>query len=178
MAVLDIVRMGHPVLRQRSEALPDSEISSDDIAQLVKDMVETLHASGGIGLAAPQVDRSIQLAVIEITECGRYGEIAAVPLTIFVNPSIRILSEETAGHWEGCLSIPAIRGFVERPQRIEVSYQDLTATDQSMVLDGFLATVMQHEFDHLTGTLFIDRVKDTRLLSFEEEYLTYHDDSN
>ncbi|HJN52163.1 MAG: peptide deformylase [Pseudomonadales bacterium] len=174
MAVLEIVRMGHPVLRQAARALLDDEIGGRDIAELVGDMVETLHASSGIGLAAPQVNRSIQLAVIEIVEsASRYGEIDTLPLTIFVNPSITLLSEETAGHWEGCLSIPAIRGFVERPQHIEVSYQDLCGKAHNMVLEGFLATVMQHEFDHLAGTLFIDRVKDTRLLSFEEEYLTY-----
>jgi peptide deformylase len=178
MAILEIVRMGHPVLRQPAEALPASVIGSRDIELLIDDMVETLHASGGIGLAAPQVNRSIQLAIIEIEESSsRYGDVPTLPLTVFVNPSIKALSEETAGHWEGCLSIPGIRGFVERPQHIEVNYQDLTGAAHSMVLDGFLATVMQHEFDHLTGTLFIDKVKDTRLLSFEEEYLTYQMDS-
>jgi peptide deformylase len=96
-----------------------------------------------------------------------------MPLTILVNPSMTVLSEETEGRWEGCLSIPGLRGFVERPQRIEVSYLDLNGKAHSMVLDGFLATVMQHEYDHLTGTLFIDRIKDSRLLSFEEEYLAY-----
>jgi|TARA_Y100000310_G_scaffold328621_1_gene397029 peptide deformylase len=174
MAILEIIRMGHPVLRRRADALSDSEIGSRDIAHLVEDMVATLHDSGGIGLAAPQVNRSIQLAIIEIVESSsRYGVIATFPLTVFVNPSISILSEETAGHWEGCLSIPAIRGFVERPQHIEVTYQDLAGEAHSMVLEGFMATVMQHEFDHLEGTLFIDKVRDTRLLSFEEEYETY-----
>lgn len=174
MAVLEIIRMGHPVLRQPAEVLSKSVISSQDIADLVEDMVETLHASGGIGLAAPQVKRPIQLAIVEVSESSsRYGEIPTIPLTIFVNPSVKVLSEETAGHWEGCLSIPGIRGFVERPQLIEVSYQDLTGKAHSRVVDGFPATVMQHEFDHLAGTLFIDKIEDTRLLSFEEEYLTY-----
>jgi len=174
MAVLEIVRMGHPILRQPAEAVPESEISSQAISDLVKDMVETLHASGGIGLAAPQINRSIQLAIIEIEESSdRYGEIPTLPLTIFVNPEIKLLSEETAGYWEGCLSIPGIRGFVERPQHIEVSYQDLMGNAHTIIFEGFLATVMQHEFDHLRGRLFIDRIQDTRLLSFEEEFLTY-----
>lgn len=174
MAVLEIIRMGHPVLRQPAEVLSKNVICSQDIADLVEDMVETLHASGGIGLAAPQVKRPIQLAIVEVSESSsRYGEIPTIPLSIFVNPSVKVLSEETAGHWEGCLSIPGIRGFVERPQLIEVSYQDLTGKAHSRVVDGFPATVMQHEFDHLAGTLFIDKIEDTRLLSFEEEYLTY-----
>lgn len=174
MAVLEIVRMGHPVLRQVARPLADEEIQSPEIMQLMEDMTDTLHAAGGIGLAAPQVNRSIQLAIIEVGEMpGRYGDLPASPLTAYINPTITILSPEEEGFWEACLSIPGLRGYVERPQHIQVDYLDLQGQPNRMVLEGFLATVFQHELDHLQGKLFIDRLQDTRLLSFEEEFTQY-----
>jgi peptide deformylase len=96
-----------------------------------------------------------------------------MPLTAFINPVIEVLDPATAGFWEGCLSVPGLRGFVERPQHIEVSYLDISGDRQTLELKGFPATVFQHEFDHLDGTLYIDRLADTRLLSFEREFERY-----
>lgn len=169
MAVREIIRMGHPTLRQVARPLAIEELDSPEIARLVTDMVDTLHAAGGIGLAAPQVNQSIRLAIVEIPGgSSRYGEIPAMPLTVFVNPVIRVLREETAGYWEGCLSIPGLRGFVERPQHIRVSALDLSGDPIELELTGFLATVFQHEFDHLDGRLYIDRISDTNNLVFED----------
>ncbi len=171
MAVLDIIRMGHPLLREVARPLTIEEIKSPSTRALIDDMVDTLHAAGGIGLAAPQINRSIQLAIIEIADApGRYGDQPSIPLSVYINPEITVLSPEESGFWEGCLSIPGLRGYVERPQHIQVDYLDVQGESNRLVLDGFLATVFQHEFDHLQGKLYIDRLKDSHLLSFEEEF--------
>jgi peptide deformylase len=172
MAVRKIIRMGHPTLRRVARPLTDAEIGSPAIATLVADMVDTLHDYGGIGLAAPQIDESIRLAIVEIDGGpSRYGEIPAMPLTVFVNPVIDVIAgAPVAGYWEGCLSVPGLRGFVERPQHIRVRYLDLERRAHALELTGFLATVFQHEFDHLDGRLYIDRMTDTTKLVFEEEY--------
>ncbi len=178
MAVRKIIRMGHPTLRQVARPLSDSEIKSDAIRHLVGDMVETLHDYGGIGLAAPQIDEPIRLAIIEIAGGpSRYGAIPSMPLTVFANPVIEVLDPATAGYWEACLSVPGLRGFVERPQHIRVRYTDLSGRQHQLEFEGFLATVFQHEFDHLDGRLYIDRIADTTRLAFEDEYLRYSTDA-
>lgn len=174
MAVREIIRMGHPTLRMRSRPLTDAEIGSPDITRLVDDMIDTLHLAGGIGLAAPQVDEPIRLAIIEIAgEGSRYGDIPPMPLTVFVNPEIEILDHARAGYWEGCLSVPGLRGFVQRPQHVRVRARDLHNQPLELELRGFLATVFQHEFDHLDGRLYIDRMDDPTQLVFEEEFERY-----
>ena len=99
-----------------------------------------------------------------------------MPLTVFFNPVIEVIDEQSAGYWEGCLSIPGLRGFVQRPQHIRVTYTSETSRTQQLELRGFLATVMQHEFDHLEGRLYIDRMIDPTQLSFEDEWLKHHCD--
>ncbi len=174
MAVREIIRMGHPTLRTRARPLDAQEIRSPDIARLVDDMIETLHHAGGIGLAAPQVNEPVRLAIIEISgEGSRYGTIPSMPLTVFVNPEIEVLDDTRAGYWEGCLSVPGLRGFVERPQHVRVRASNLSGEPLELELQGFLATVFQHEFDHLDGRLYIDRVEDPTLLVFEEEFERY-----
>jgi len=169
MAVREIIRMGHPTLRQVARPLAPEELHEPWLAALVGDMVETLHHAGGIGLAAPQVDASVRLAIVDIPGGpSRYGRIPAMPLTVFVNPEIAVLDERRAGCWEGCLSVPGLRGYVERPQGIRVSALNLAGNRFDLELDGFLATVFQHEFDHLDGKLYVDRLEDSRLLVFED----------
>jgi len=166
--------MGHPVLRQAARPLRPDEIASESLRVLVTDMVDTLRDYGGIGLAAPQIAESIRIAIIEIPDgTSRYGEMVALQQTVLINPDIHILDSEPRGYWEGCLSIPGLRGYVERPQHIKVDYTDLQAERQEIELNGFLATVFQHELDHLDGKLYIDRMSDPTLLSFEQEYVRY-----
>jgi peptide deformylase len=166
--------MGHPVLRRPARALHVDEIGSDAFMLLLEDMIDTLHDYGGIGLAAPQVAESVRLAIVELPGgTGRYGEIPEMPLTAFVNPVIEVVDPAARGFWEGCLSVPGLRGFVERPQHIRVRYLDVSGEPQSLELEGFLATVFQHEFDHLDGNLYVDRMTDMRLLSFEREFERY-----
>jgi len=174
MAVRKIIRMGHPTLRKPARRLEARELKSPEVGRLVNDMIDTLNDAGGIGLAAPQIDEPVRLAIIEIDGGqSRYGEIPAMPLTVFVNPTIEIVDPKAAGYWEGCLSVPGLRGWVERPQFVRVSYQDLDGKKHAIELKGFLATVFQHEFDHLDGKLYIDRMTDPTKLVFEEEYLRY-----
>jgi peptide deformylase len=167
--------MGHPLLRKVARHLEPHEIDADSLAPLLDDMVDTLHDYGGIGLAAPQIGESVRLAIIEIPGGpSRYGQLDAMPLTVFINPEIVVLDPKPAGYWEGCLSVPGLRGFVERPQHVSVVYTALDNSRQTLELHGFFATVFQHEFDHLDGKLFVDRVADTRLLVFEEECERYY----
>lgn len=176
MAIREIVRMGHPVLRQRARELTPEELANPALRELIDDMVDTLAASGGIGLAAPQIAEPLRLAIIRIAGGpSRYGEIEPVPLTVYVNPGVEVRDAEEQGFWEGCLSVPGLRGYVERPRGIRVRWQDLDGQPQTADYEGFLATVFQHEFDHLDGHLYIDRMKDTTQLVFEEEFARYGD---
>jgi peptide deformylase len=166
--------MGHPLLRQVARPLAADEIGSPWMRALVADMVDTLKDYGGIGLAAPQVGESVRLAIIEFAGGPtRYGDLEPMPLTVFVNPVINVLDPSTHGYWEGCLSVPGLRGFVERPQHVSVTYTTADREQRQLVLRGFPATVFQHEFDHLDGKLFVDRLADTSQLAFDREFERY-----
>ena len=174
MAVRKIIRMGHPTLRKVAQPLTTKQLASAEIRRLIQDMVETLEDSGGIGLAAPQVNESVRLAIIEIDGGpSRYGATPEFPLTVFANPIIEVIDPASAGYWEGCLSVPGLRGYVQRPQHVRVRYQDLKGARHVLEPKGFLATVFQHEFDHLDGVLYVDRMTDTTKLVFDDEYLRY-----
>ena len=175
MAIRRVIRMGHPLLREVSRRLDQAEIGSEQVARLIADMVDTLHDYGGIGLAAPQIAEPVRLAIIEIPGGPtRYGELDPMPLTVFINPIIEIVDPGTCGYWEGCLSVPGLRGFVERPQHVKIQFTSEKAEAKELELKGFPATVFQHELDHLDGKLFVDRITDTHLLVFEQEYERYH----
>jgi len=174
MAVRQILRMGHPNLRRIAAPVADAHMDSPDMERLLDDMMDTLEDSGGIGLAAPQINEDLRLAIIDIPGGPtRYGDIEAMPLTVFFNPVIEVLDTRCEGYWEGCLSVPGLRGFVERPQHIRVTYTNTAKQTEVLELRGFLATVMQHEFDHLDGRLYVDRITDTTLLAFEDEWLKH-----
>lgn len=174
MAVRKIIRMGHPNLRRAARILLPEEIGSDEMHRLVSDMIDTLHDYGGIGLAAPQINESIRLAIVELPGgSSRYGELEPVPLTICINPEIEVLDKTTAGSWEGCLSVPGLRGFVMRPQFIRVKFLNLAGGKCEIEAKGFVATVFQHELDHLDGRLYVDLIDNQSKLVFEKEYLRY-----
>lgn len=174
MAVHEIIRMGHPTLRQVARQVDPAWIGSHEFDALIEDMQDTLNAAGGIGLAAPQINVPLQIAIVHLPGGeGRYGEIPEVPLTVFVNPEISVLDKAAAGCWEGCLSVPGLRGYVERPQHIRVDYFDEHAHERSIEAQGFLATVIQHELDHLAGRLYVDLIEDSRLLAYEREFVQF-----
>ena len=175
MAIRRILQMGNPRLRDVARPLGAEEIGGEPVRRLITDMVDTLHDYGGIGLAAPQIGESVRLAIIEITGGpSRYGELAPMPLTVFINPMVEMLDPAVRGTWEGCLSVPGLRGFVERPQHVRIRYTSDKGLQQELELRGFFATVFQHEFDHLDGKLYIDRITDTRLLAFDKEFERFH----
>lgn len=169
--------MGHPVLRKIGKTLTSTEIKSEEIQRLIADMHETMIEYEGIGLAAPQVHESLQLAIIEFADDSeRYPGMGAQGLTVFINPKITVLDTTEQGFWEGCLSVPELRGLVFRPRKVQVEYLDEKAKPQKIVAEGFLATVIQHELDHLQGTLFVDRLKNApgqTPIAFVEEYQRY-----
>lgn len=175
MSVRKIIRMGHPTLRQRAQELPAKDIGGPGLHQLLEDMADTLADSGGIGLAAPQIDVPLRVAIIDMPQGStRYDSDERIPHTVFINPVITVLDDEEAGYWEGCLSVPGLRGFVQRPQHVRVDYLDQAGVPRQRALSGFSATVIQHECDHLDGRLYIDHIKTPELLMFEEEWLEYH----
>lgn len=176
MAIRKVARLGHPVLRTPCRALTRSEIRSPATKRLVADMRETMAEYAGVGLAAPQVHEPVRLAVIEFDPDDAERDLDAgkgkTSFTIF-NPSTTVLDPTPAGCWEGCLSVPGMRGYVERPRRVRVDYLDEAARPARVVADGFLATVLQHELDHLDGTLYVDRLADPKLFAFNEEFNRY-----
>jgi peptide deformylase len=131
-----------------------------------------LAAAGGIGLAAPQIGISKQLAIIKLSEeSDRYPDMEDSESFVIFNPKISVLDENEQGFWEGCLSVPGLRGFVERPRSIRVDYLDENAEPVFIEIEDFLATVFQHELDHLIGKLYVDRMKDITTLTFEDEMI-------
>ena len=174
LAIKEIIRMGHPTLRLPTEPYPIEKISSDECHELIADLRDTLAAAGGIGLAAPQINIPLQVAVVNIPAGPtRYGDLSEVPFSVYINPKLTVLDDSRAGYWEGCLSVPGLRGYVVRPQRVKIDFIDLAANEQSLIAEGFTATVFQHEFDHLESKLYIDHISDTRLLVFEDQFVEH-----
>ena len=170
MSIREIVKMGNPVLREVAEDFSVEEIKSTETKDLLEDMWDSLEAAGGIGLAAPQIGISKQLAIIKLSsESDRYPDMEDSETYVIFNPKISIIDDNEQGFWEGCLSIPGLRGYVERPRKIRVDFLDENALQKSIEIENFLATVFQHEIDHLYGTLYVEKMKDITTLTFEEE---------
>ena len=180
MAIRKVARLGHPVLREPCRELTRAEIRSHATRRLVADMRETMVEYAGVGLAAPQVHEPVRLAVIELDpddaerdlDLGLDLDAGKTSFTVF-NPTTTVLDPTPAGYWEGCLSVPGMRGYVERPRRVRVDYLDEAAKPARIVAEGFLATVFQHELDHLDGVLYVDRLADPKLFAFNEEFNRY-----
>lgn len=168
--------MGHPVLRARARPLEPAEIRSAPVQQLIDDMFDTMREYQGVGLAAPQVHESVRLFVAGFApskdeEAAEPSE--RVPEIVLINPEIRAEGEELVEDWEGCLSIPDIRGRVPRARRIVVRAYDRRAKPIELRAANFTARVIQHETDHLDGVLFFDRMRSFETLSFLEEFGRY-----
>ena len=174
MAVRRIINLGHPNLREVAQPVPDNDIGTPALQHLVNDMIDTLADYGGIGLAAPQINVGVRLAILDVPAETRYTTNGpSMEQTVCINPNITVLSDATEGFWEGCLSVPGLRGWVERPQHIHLEYTDLDGEHHASEIRGFLATVCQHEFDHLDGVLYIDRIQDTTKLMFDREFAKF-----
>jgi peptide deformylase len=174
MAILKIARMGHPVLARRAEQVADP--GAPEIRRLVADMVETMIDANGAGLAAPQVHVPLRVVVFQapdersdpdLSDGERYDHTA--PLTVLINPEIEIVDKAIEGGWEGCLSVPGLRGYVERPFHIRYRGFDPEGRLVARTARGFHARVVQHELDHLDGMLYPSRMSDLSKLIFESE---------
>lgn len=174
MAIRPIVTIGNPLLRRVARDLTPQEILAPEFARLIEDMVDTMHHEEGIGIAAPQIGESVQAAIIEIDiDSSRYPGQEPFGRRVFLNPRVTVLDGAEQGFWEGCLSVPNLRGFVERPRRVRVDYLDLEARERTIEAEGFLATVFQHEIDHLLGVLYVDRIRDRTKLATIDDYIRY-----
>jgi peptide deformylase len=158
MGILKVCRLGHPVLRQVATPVALEEITTPEIQRLIDDMVETMHEYDGVGLAAPQVHVAKQIAVLEVGKNSRYPEVPSVPLTVLINPRPTFLADETVDGWEGCLSIPDLRGVVPRCKEIRVEAFDRQGNKFNFIAKDFHARVVQHECDHLQGKVYVDRM--------------------
>jgi peptide deformylase len=165
MPVRPIVSVGHPVLRQRARDVTPDELATADAQSLINDLVDTMRAAHGAGLAAPQVGDGRRIAVIEVDHNPRYPYKPPIPLTIVVNPVITPADDERYRSNEGCLSVPDLRGDVARFVRVRVEYLDRDGTAHDEVKVGLTAGTFQHECDHLDGVLFVDRVADPTTFS-------------
>jgi peptide deformylase len=174
MALRKIATIGHPVLRERTRELARGDLASAPVQQLVSDMVDTMRDASGAGIAANQVYESVRICVIEVDKNPRYPYKPDWPLTVLVNPRVEAATDETFLNFEGCLSVPNLRGQVPRFTVVRVRAWDRKGQDVDFEVRGLTAGTFQHEIDHLDGKLFVDRVADTRTLCTWAEYDRFH----
>ncbi len=173
MPILKVARLGHPVIRQSAAPFISQEINSHEIQGLIDDMIETMREYDGVGLAAPQIHISKQIAVIEVNENPRYPDMPKVPLTVLINPRIVSRSKKMIERWEGCLSIPDLRGVVPRSASVVCEAVDRMGKPFKLEVDGFFARVIQHEWDHLQGNVYLDRMSNLRSLTHLNEFARF-----
>ena len=173
MAILNVARLGHPVLREIAQPVPLERIRSAEVQRFIDDMVETMREYSGAGLAANQVHTPLQIAVIEVTSNPRYPDAPQIPLTVLVNPIVTPVTEEMEEGWEGCLSVPDMRGRVPRHSAVRLECYDRAGERVDLVAKDFFARVIQHETDHLNGIVYVDRMRDLSSLSFLAEWQRY-----
>ena len=174
MSVLQIATVGHPVLRERAREVTAAELTSPAIQQLIDDLIDTMRAAHGAGLAANQVCELVRIAVIEVYHNLRYPYKPKIGLTVMVNPTIEAIDDETFEVIEGCLSVPNLRGTVSRFVNIRVRYLDRHGVAHDEIKRGVTAGTFQHECDHLDGILFLDRVTDPTTFTTWEQYERFH----
>ncbi|MGB7903340.1 MAG: peptide deformylase [Steroidobacteraceae bacterium] len=167
MAVRTVLRMGHPLLLQ--PAAPVQRFGTAELRELVADMDDTMRALNGAGIAAPQIGVSLRVVIFEVRHNPRYPQAEPVPYTVLVNPVLDLLGDERDEAWEGCLSVPGLRGAVARHTNLRYRGFDLDGRPLDRTVTGFHARVVQHEVDHLDGILFPLRVADMRSFGFEDE---------
>jgi peptide deformylase len=185
MSILKVARMGHPVLRTKARAVEPAEIATPAFQKLIDDMFETMHEYSGIGLAAPQIHESVRLFVAGLRPSKLIGAMSdddEMPLVAVINPEITPVPSEAGlielvDDWEGCLSIPDIRGRVPRPKSIKVRALNREGKRVELTASGLPARVIMHETDHLDGVLFFDRMKSLDTLTFMDEYGRYWRDT-
>ncbi|MBD2465954.1 peptide deformylase [Oscillatoria sp. FACHB-1407] len=169
MANLDIAQLGNPVLRQVAQ--PVYHVQDAEMQTLINDLLETLRQANGVGIAAPQVGHSVRVLVVASRPNPRYPHAPHMEPLAMINPHIISHSEEMVSDWEGCLSVPGIRGLVPRYKEIEVEYTTPDGKLERRDMSDFVARIFQHEFDHLNGMVFLDRLENTHDTMTDQEYL-------
>lgn len=166
MSVREILKMGDPRLLRQAE--PVTQFGTPELEALIADMFDTMHAANGAGLAAPQIGVNLQVVIFGFAKNQRYPDAPAVPETVLINPVLKLLANEMEEGWEGCLSVPGLRGMVPRWTRLHYEGFDQKGQSISRDVDGFHARVVQHECDHLAGVLYPMRIKDFSKFGFTE----------
>lgn len=166
MAVRTVLRMGDPRLLEPAQPVAEDEIAA--LAPLLEDMLDTMAALDGAGLAAPQIGVGKRVVIFGVEHNARYPDAESVPMTVLVNPVIEPIGSEKEAGWEGCLSVPGMRGVVERYRRVRYRGRNAEGEPIERVAEGFHARVVQHECDHLDGILYPMRIEDMRLFGFED----------
>jgi peptide deformylase len=177
VTVREIVAVGHPVLRERTAEVDPADIAGVEVQGLIADLIDTMRHANGAGIAANQIGVPLRVAVIEVNDNRRYPYKPPIPLTVVVNPVIELVDDELVEINEGCLSVPDLRGNVWRHVNVRVRYLDRDGVEHDEIKRGLTAGTFQHECDHLDGTLFVDRVADTRTLSTWEQFERHHRDA-
>jgi peptide deformylase len=166
--IAEISQLGSKVLRQKADVVVD--IQSLEIQELINTLQNTLASTQGVGIAAPQINESKRIIIVASRPSERYPHAPTMEPTVMINPSFQALSETIEKDWEGCLSIPGIRALVPRHKKIQINYTDRTGNIVNTQLEGFIARVFQHEFDHLEGKVYLDRVENNQDIFSESEY--------
>ncbi len=174
MSLLKIAHIGHPVLRASNSELTRDELTNDRVQTFIDDLIATMHDANGAGLAAPQVFEPLRICAIEVKDNPRYPYKPEIPLTVLVNPTLTYLTEERFESYEGCLSVPNLRGLLRRCPEVRVQAWDRCGGELDFVARGLSAGTYQHEVDHLDGMLFVDRVEDPKTLCTWEQFDRHH----
>jgi peptide deformylase len=172
MAVLKVAKLGNPILRQISKQVDLKELTDQqgELQGFIDDMIDTMREEDGVGLAAPQVNRSQQIVVLEYENNERYPDESSIPVTVLVNPVLSDYGEEKVLGWESCLSLVDFRGLVPRSTSVTLKAYDRDGDRIEKRATGFEAVVLQHEIDHLNGKVFLDRMEDLTKLAYQEEF--------
>ena len=168
--ILKVARLGHPVIRAVAQPVDPAQIKTAEFQRLLDDMVETMHEYIGVGLAAPQIHLALQIAVLEVANHPRYAQMPPVPLTYLINPQVTVLDSALVEDWEGCLSVPEMRGVAPRFKQLRVTALGRDGEALDFVAEDFHARVIQHETDHLKGEVYLDRMPNLKTLCHLAEW--------
>lgn len=178
MSLLKIARLGHPIIREKTRKLSVEDLMSSETQGLIDDMIETMRDNMAVGIAANQVHSNKSVIIIEVRgDNPRYADKDNIPLTVLVNPEIIEYGEEIEEGWEGCLTLPDLRGKVPRPKTVKVIALSRQGKNIELVAEGFLARVIQHEIDHVNGEVYTDKMLDLSTFTFLAEWEKYWKDS-
>ena len=173
--ILKLIHLGNPVLRQKSRPVPEPEIKTPAFQKYIDDLIDTMHHAEGVGIASVQVGIPKAVFVVEVKSNRRYPKEAAIPLQVFINPEVELLKTGEEMDWEGCLSVPGLRGQVPRAKSLKIRALDRAGQRVELEVNGFFARVIQHEWGHLQGRVYLDHMRGLETLTFLDEFARFWD---